>query len=360
MTDNNHGQLLPIGEFARVTGLTTSALRFYADTGVLDPADIDPFSGYRLYDPSQISAGIRIRQLRDANMPLTGVRDVLTSSPEDAAKVVRLHIANLTASAGNSIAVAERIAEDLAGDRQAEEPSTTCTMAGPVLAAGLDAALPTTVDDPDLPVLGSVLIEVTAGDIRLVATDRYRLIIRTLVTEATGTDWSGAVRTSDLVAALPELRRADEVRLDCCPGLLRATVSGGHLSARMSSVINFRVTDDEFPDHHLMIESLPDPVARITVDTVALRQAMENAGPRVTMDVSASHLTVGDISMDALVEGTPTRATFSLSTLYPALTGALGPEVVLDFRAADQPVTIRSALRGDLTSLIMPLKVEDE
>lgn len=354
MTDNN-GQLLPIGEFARSTGLTTSALRFYADTGVLDPADIDPFSGYRLYDPSQISAGIRIRQLRDADMPLAGVRDVLTSSPQDAANVVRRHIANLTASTGDAVAVAERVAEELSGDNQVAEPSTTCTVAGPVLAAGLDAVLPTTVSDPDLPILGSVLIEVTAGEIRLVATDRYRLIIRTLAVETSGTDWSGAVCTSDLVAVLPELRRADEVRLDCCPGLLRAAVSGGP-----ASVVDLREVHDAFPDYRLMIESLPDPVSRVTVDTGALRQAVEDGGPRVTLDVSASHLAVGDITLEAPVDGAATNATFSLSTLYPALTGALGPEVVLDFRGADKPVTVRSALRGDLTSVIMPVKVEDE
>lgn len=231
MTYDNDRQLLPIGEFARATGLTTSALRFYADTGVLDPADTDPFSGYRLYAPSQISAGIRIRRLRAASMPLSGVRDVLSSSPEDAAEVIRRHITDLRASTGDAIAAAEQITDELTGDRQPAAPpaasSPTFTLAGPVLAAGLDSVLPTTVNEPELPVLGTVLVEVTDGEMRLVATDRYRLAVRTFTLPGvTGGDWSGALSAGALTAALPVWRRADQVTLHCAPEHLHAVVAG--------------------------------------------------------------------------------------------------------------------------------------
>ncbi|MDR2280128.1 MAG: MerR family DNA-binding transcriptional regulator, partial [Gordonia sp. (in: high G+C Gram-positive bacteria)] len=42
-------ELMAIGAFARRTGLTASALRFYADAGLLVPAWTDPSSGYRFY-----------------------------------------------------------------------------------------------------------------------------------------------------------------------------------------------------------------------------------------------------------------------------------------------------------------------
>ncbi len=40
---------MPIGVFARRSGLTSSALRFYADSGLLPPAEVDGVSGCRYY-----------------------------------------------------------------------------------------------------------------------------------------------------------------------------------------------------------------------------------------------------------------------------------------------------------------------
>ena len=40
-------QLMPIGRFSRLTGLTVKALRHYSELGLLRPASIDPDTGYR-------------------------------------------------------------------------------------------------------------------------------------------------------------------------------------------------------------------------------------------------------------------------------------------------------------------------
>ena len=45
--------LVPIGDFSRMTHLSVKALRFYHDQGLLEPARIDPSSGYRFYDPAR-------------------------------------------------------------------------------------------------------------------------------------------------------------------------------------------------------------------------------------------------------------------------------------------------------------------
>ncbi|MEV3971286.1 hypothetical protein AB0K68_24550 [Streptomyces sp. NPDC050698] len=47
-----------------------------------------------------------------------------------------------------------------------------------------------------------------------------------------------------------------------------------------------------------------------------------------------------------------------MSTLYPAVSTAIGPAVMLDLRGHDRPVTIRSADSGDLTTLAMPVKFD--
>ena len=41
--------LLPIGRFARLTGLSVGALRHYDELDILRPAEVDRFTGYRRY-----------------------------------------------------------------------------------------------------------------------------------------------------------------------------------------------------------------------------------------------------------------------------------------------------------------------
>jgi DNA-binding transcriptional MerR regulator len=69
--------LLTIGDFSRMTYLGIKALRHYHDIGLLEPAAVDPVTGYRLYRPSQVPTAQVIRRLRDLGMPLDGVRAVL-------------------------------------------------------------------------------------------------------------------------------------------------------------------------------------------------------------------------------------------------------------------------------------------
>jgi DNA-binding transcriptional MerR regulator len=76
--------LLTIGDFSRMTHLSVKALRHYHDVGVLEPAAIDPFTGYRSYDAGQVPAAQVIRRLRDLGMPLDGIRTVLTAPDVEA------------------------------------------------------------------------------------------------------------------------------------------------------------------------------------------------------------------------------------------------------------------------------------
>ncbi len=55
---------LSIGDFSRMTHLSVKALRHYHDLGLLEPADVDPATGYRYYDASQVHAAQVIRQFR--------------------------------------------------------------------------------------------------------------------------------------------------------------------------------------------------------------------------------------------------------------------------------------------------------
>jgi DNA-binding transcriptional MerR regulator len=77
--------LLTIGEFSKMTYLSVKALRHYHDVGLLEPAAVDPVSGYRRYASSQVATAQLIRRFRDLDMPLDEVRQVL-QAPDLAAR----------------------------------------------------------------------------------------------------------------------------------------------------------------------------------------------------------------------------------------------------------------------------------
>ena len=70
-------RLLSIGEFAAATQLSPKALRLYDEQGLLQPARIDPASGYRYYDSDQVLTGRLIRTLRDMDLALADVARVV-------------------------------------------------------------------------------------------------------------------------------------------------------------------------------------------------------------------------------------------------------------------------------------------
>ncbi len=85
--------MMTIGEFALCTGLSVKALRFYDERGLLTPADVDPYSGYRRYSASQLRTATTIRILRTAGL---GVEDVRTAldEPDRLDELLRNHAAD--------------------------------------------------------------------------------------------------------------------------------------------------------------------------------------------------------------------------------------------------------------------------
>jgi DNA-binding transcriptional MerR regulator len=70
---------LPIGDFSRATHMSIKALRHYHRVGLLEPADVDEFTGHRRYTTDQIPTAQVIRRFRDLDMPIEEIRAVLTA-----------------------------------------------------------------------------------------------------------------------------------------------------------------------------------------------------------------------------------------------------------------------------------------
>ena len=69
--------MFTIGEFAQLTEITVKALHHYDEVGALRPAEIDPTTRYRRYSASQLRPALRLRALREADVPLTKLAAVV-------------------------------------------------------------------------------------------------------------------------------------------------------------------------------------------------------------------------------------------------------------------------------------------
>lgn len=90
---------LTIGDFSRATHLSVKMLRHYHDIGLLEPADVDRYTGYRRYGTAQIATAQVIRRFRDLDMPLEEIHAVLSApDPETRSRLISAHLVRLEAS----------------------------------------------------------------------------------------------------------------------------------------------------------------------------------------------------------------------------------------------------------------------
>ncbi|MGW5424717.1 MerR family transcriptional regulator [Streptomyces sp. NPDC003943] len=81
--------MLTIGDFARATGLSPKSLRRYDELGLLPPARVDPYTGYRYYAETQVDRARLVRWLRRIGMPLAEAGRVCALYETDAAGAAR-------------------------------------------------------------------------------------------------------------------------------------------------------------------------------------------------------------------------------------------------------------------------------
>src|SRR5271154_1351212 len=93
-----------VGRFATMTHLSVKTLRHYHDVGLLEPAEVDPHTGYRYYALEQLPTAQLIRRLRDLRMPVADVRAVLLApSSGERDTLIAAHIDHLEAELAREI-----------------------------------------------------------------------------------------------------------------------------------------------------------------------------------------------------------------------------------------------------------------
>ncbi len=84
-------RLMSIGQFSQLVGLSVSALRFYADLGLLRPVQVDQDSGYRYYAPEQLAVGQRVAALRRLELPLDELSRLLDADAAQSRLILERH-----------------------------------------------------------------------------------------------------------------------------------------------------------------------------------------------------------------------------------------------------------------------------
>lgn len=345
--------LVSIGTFARRVGLTPSALRFYDDCGVLRPARVDAATGYRYYPPDQESRAVLVRRLREAGLPLVDASVVLDGDPKEARAVLAAHARRTRDTAAAAQAAIDGLLRDLSGDGKRAETR----VGGAELAGAVRQVAPSAVRDAvqeDFPVLGCVLVELTDQEMRLVATDRYRLAVRVLRPSAvTGGPRDLLVDADTMKEIASWAVRLPEVGIEIDDR--GARVHGGDEQRSLPTV------DGTFPDYRIVLDDLPAARHRLIVDRDALRTALaDHQGGPITLRTDERNGLVlvrgtAETDVPSICTGPSLRIAFDVGVLLPAVEASVGPDVLLEISSATRPVVVRSADQGSFTTLVMPV-----
>ncbi|WP_206504658.1 DNA polymerase III subunit beta family protein [Streptomyces chrestomyceticus] len=363
-------ELLGIGAFGRRVGLAPSALRFYDDCGVLRPVRVDPASGYRFYGAEQEGRAVLLRRLREAGLPLLDARAVLDGGEAEARTVLHSHVERTRQAADAARALIEEMLRGSPAETP-QQPQGRAGVGGAELASAVRQVGPAVAyaeTRAKYPVLGCVLLELDDGEVRVVATDRYRLAVRTLRAMTTGGAPSRLlIDAGELADMAAWALRHQHVDIEVNGDEGRLIGDGGECRAFVGCA-------GEFPDYRVVLDGMGTVRHRIVADRTALREAFaeREKGAVITVRAGAPVVVVSGggggggeerggggrsgVEVSAVCSGPPLRIAFDPAVLVPALDAGVGPDVLLEVASESEPVVVRSADQGSFTTLVMPVR----
>jgi DNA-binding transcriptional MerR regulator len=271
------GRLLTIGEVARRSGLTASALRFYDREGVLVPADVDAQTGYRRYAVAQVRGARLLASLRRVGMPLAEVALVLDEDARGAcgaaADVVSAHeqrlvdgLADARREIRRTLALLAERDDGPGAAGAAREPRRRVVVGAADLAAAFGSVrfavapgepVAGAPDGVDLRVLTGILVEVSGTEVRCVATDRYRLAVGWAPVAGHRAS-SGEARVSAVVPVEWADRVAEACRGQAAGAEVELDVGAERVGVKVGSEqLATTVVQGSFPDYRSIVAVEP-------------------------------------------------------------------------------------------------------
>lgn len=358
--------LRSIGELARASGLTVSALRFYDSAEVLVPARVDPVTGYRWYTDDQVAPARLVAGLRRVGMPVAEIAQAVRAEPAAVHRLLDAHLRRLEDGLADARRELSRIRTLI--DPEEQPMSTRLILSRADLAAAVDAVRFAVGDDPELPVLTGVLFDVEPDGVRLAATDRHRLAVARV----------GGRPDGPPVRALAPVGFVDEVRalLDTGEGITPEawlTVAGDTISVSVAGrSVEATALPYEFPDYARLLRPLVDgsPAHRLTVDVAVLRAALTSPDAPVVpgghdgVELAVTVLGLDDrgglrlLSADELTDDPDAfRVGVNGGYLLDALDAAGQGQLVLELDGPIAPLAVRRPDDADSFSILMPIRL---
>jgi DNA polymerase III subunit beta len=346
-----------IGDVARASGLSVSALRFYDGAGVLVPAATDPATGYRRYTDDQVRAARLIAGLRRVGLPVPEIARAVRDRhrPDSVRRQLERHRRRLE----DGLADAQRELLRIHALLDLEENlMTRITLPAAALAATIDAVRFAAGTDPATPMLGGVLFETSADRLTLVATDRYRMAVAATPAAVEGPP----ARLLLPLAFVDELRPllTGSVTLDLTKDRVHAEIPG--------ATADTEPIDVDFPDHRRLLDGLggSDP-RRVTVDTAALRELLVSTGPATTRELDGAPYPVTVLGFDPagsvrLAEEDEWAADAAAHVavhrefFLQALDAGAAGQLVLELDGPIKPLAVRVPGDDSRFSVLMPVR----
>jgi len=247
----------------------------------------------------------------------------------------------------------------------APSPETRVVLPGAAFVQTIERVARSASRDETRPVLTGILMSASGRELRMVATDSYRLSVKETALE---TAIEGTLEANVPARALQELARiAQQTPADT----LAVSVGQNQVVFELGDVVlSSRLIDGQFPnyrqllpesvEHELRLSSaeLTDVVRRISL------LAQKNAPLRLsfsegTLSVSAQTPDVGEASEAIPVpyHGEPFEIGFNPDFLRDGLESVDSEELVLKLISPLRPGLIESPDTGDFVYLIMPIRL---
>jgi DNA polymerase III subunit beta len=356
-------EALGIGAFGAATGLPVSALRHYDQTGVLVPAQVDPATRYRSYTAEQIAAGRVVACLRALRVPQAVMAEVVASlhDPRRAHAALDAHWRAVEGRVRAARSVVERAHRLIDDAEKGRIMTSRITVPGPRLAEAIRRVAPVAKDSDDkAPALTGVLLESGPARLRLVATDRVRMVWD----DVESSHSAGArIETVAPAAFLREL--ADDVEKH---GKVVVEVDGGRISVssgRGQVLGQEEAVADAFPAYHAFVPS--GGGRRAVFDGSALADALAGRSEaryvRVGFEEDGLSLRAVDddwsTSLVADVAGDGGRVDVGVDAdlVHESVAALPSGQLVMSVDGPLLPILLRPVDRADCAVVLMPVRI---
>lgn len=250
-------------------------------------------------------------------------------------------------------------AEDFPRVQIAEE-TKSLTLDGELLGTALNQVAPAASRDETRPVLTGVLFEGEGDELRIVATDSYRLGLRKL--GASGVDGTKVLIPARAVTEVARLAPGEAVRME---------VASSQVGFRVGNVtIQSRLIEGEFPGYRqLLPEDLPNVLSlekpsfiealrRVAVMAQDATPVFVELGPDgVRIACHAQGLGEASEDVDASYTGEEMRVAFNAGYLEAGVSAVDGDAVRIELSDPQRPALVRGESGRDFLYLLMPIRV---